>query len=145
VLFSGVLLVLLALLGVAFGHVQLDAVHWLSLTAVLLLGGIPFCAMGIAIGYLAGPNSAAAIVNAVYLPMAFLSGLFIPASMLPPVLRRFAVVLPPYHLGQLALKAAGVLPAGGFWINAAALAGFGAFFMILAVWAYRKDEGKTYG
>ncbi|MDB4900524.1 MAG: transporter permease protein [Gemmatimonadetes bacterium] len=145
VLFAAVLVALLAALGVAFGHVHLSADHWASLTGVLLLGGLPFCAMGLAVGYAAGPNSAVAVVNAVYLPMAFLSGLFIPSSMLPAMLRRISPALPPYHLGQLALKAAGVLPADGAWINAAALAGFGVLFTLFAVVAYRRDEGRTYG
>jgi ABC-2 type transport system permease protein len=144
VLFAGVMVALLATLGIAFGHVHLGA-HWVSLVAVLLLGGIPFCAIGLAIGYLAGPNSAAGVVNGVYLPMAFLSGLFIPITMLPTVLRRVAPAFPPYHLGQLALKAAGVLPAGDAWVNVAALAGFALVFSALAVVAYRRDEGKTYG
>jgi ABC-2 type transport system permease protein len=145
VLFSAVLIVMLALLGIAFGQVRLGAAHWAALTLVLLLGGIPFCAMGLAVGYAAGPNSAAAVVNAVYLPMAFLSGLFIPATMLPPVLQRLAPALPPYHLGQLALQAAGVLPPAGAWIHIAALAGFGLFFSLVALAAYRRDEGRTYG
>ena len=144
VLFSAVMVALLATLGIAFGHVHLGA-HWVPLIAVLLLGGIPFCAIGLAIGYLAGPNSAAGVVNGVYLPMAFLSGLFIPITMLPAVLRRLAPALPPYHLGQLALKAAGVLPGSDAWINVAALAGFALAFSALAVAAYRRYEGKTYG
>lgn len=145
IVFAAVLLALLALLAVVFGHVRLSAAHWTLLTLVLLFGGLPFCAMGLAVGYLAGPNSASAIVQALYLPMSFLSGLFIPATMLPTVLQKVAVIFPPYHLGQLALKAAGALPAEGAWLNAAALLGFGVLFSIVAAWAYRRDEGKTYG
>ncbi len=145
VLFAMVLVALLALLGVTFGHVRLEPARWAFVAVVLVLGGLPFCAMGIAIGYLAGPNSAAAVVNAIYLPMAFLSGLFIPMQMLPTSLQQLAVVFPPYHFGQFALKAAGVLPAAGMWTNAAALVGFGAAFSVLALAAYRRDEGKTYG
>jgi ABC-2 type transport system permease protein len=128
-----------------FGHVHFAPAQWMAVVAVLLLGGLPFCAMGLAVGYIAGPNSAPAIVNAIYLPMAFLSGLFIPAYMLPKSLQQLAPVFPPYHLGQLALKAAGVLPASDAWVNAAALLGFGVAFSVLALVAYRRDEGKTYG
>jgi ABC-2 type transport system permease protein len=145
VVLSALLVLLLAAMGVAFGHVHLSAAQWLSVATVLVLGGLPFCAMGLAVGYLAGPNSAAAVVNAVYLPMAFLSGLFVPAQMLPKALQQLAVLFPPYHLGQLALKAAGVLPPAGAWTNAAALVAFGIGLSALAVAAYRRDEGKTYG
>lgn len=140
-----VLIALLALLGVVFGHVHLTAQHWAAWVIVEVLGGIPFCAMGLAIGYMAGPNSAPAVVNAIYLPMAFLSGLFVPASMLPKFLQGVAVIFPPYHLGQLALQASGVLPPDGAWVHAAVLFGFGMLFSAFAVVAYRRDEGKTYG
>lgn len=145
VAFAIVLVALLSALGVIFGHVHFPASRWAAVVTVLVLGGLPFCAMGLAVGYIAGPNSAAAVVNAIYLPMAFLSGLFIPAYMLPKSLQQLAPVFPPYHLGQLALKAAGVLPAGDAWINAGALLGFGVLFSGLALVAYRRDEGKTYG
>ena len=61
--------------------------------------------MGLALGYFAKPNSAPAMVNLVYLPMSFCSGLWIPIFMLPKVLQNIAQVLPPYHVAQLALNA----------------------------------------
>ncbi len=140
-----VLMLLMCAIGVLFGHVSMSAGHWAALIAAECFGAIPFCAMGLAIGYIAGPNSAAPTVNIIYLPMAFLSGLFIPAEMLPQVLQRFAVVLPPYHLGQLALDAAGVAPASEAWVHVLALLGFLAAFTIVAFVAYRHDDGKTYG
>ena len=42
-------------------------------TTVLVIGALPFCAIGLAFGYLVGPNSAPAVLNLVYLPMAFAS------------------------------------------------------------------------
>ncbi len=140
-----VLMVLMCVIGALFGHVRLAPSQWLALFAVETLGAIPFCAMGLAIGYLAGPNSAAAIVNVIYLPMSFLSGLFIPAEMLPGSLQKFAVAMPPYHLGRLALDAVGVEPASHALGHIAALVGFGVLFTAIALVAYRRDEGKTYG
>jgi ABC-2 type transport system permease protein len=142
---SLVLMFLMCGVGVVFGHVHMSAGHWAALIVAETLGAIPFCAIGLAIGYLAGPNSAAAIVNVVYLPMAFLSGLFIPAEMLPKALQGFAVALPPYHLGRLALDAVGVEPASHAWGHCLALLGFLVLFTLIAFIAYRRDEGKTYG
>lgn len=139
------LMLLISLVGVVFGHVRMSAGHWAALIAVECLGALPFCAMGLAIGYLVGPNSAGPTVNIIYLPMAFLSGLFIPAELLPKLLQGFAQVLPPYHLGQLALDAVGVAPAGDAWGHVLALLGFLVLFTIIAFAAYRRDEGKTYG
>ena len=145
VLFSAVLVTLLCLMGAVFGHVRMPASQWAMLMLVEVLGAIPFCAAGIAVAYLVGPNSAPAIVNAFYLPSAFLSGLFIPAEMLPSFLRSFAQFLPPYHLARLALTVVGVEPVSKVWIHVGALVGFAVLFTTIAVIAYRRDEGKTYG
>ena len=45
------------------GSVDLPAADWARMGVILILGSLPFCAMGLAIGYFAGPNSAPAIVN----------------------------------------------------------------------------------
>ncbi|MES2359106.1 MAG: ABC transporter permease [Gemmatimonadota bacterium] len=142
---GAVLMLLMCAIGAVFGHVRMSAAQWTMLIVSETLGAIPFCAMGLAIGYLAGPNSAAPVVNILYLPMAFLSGLFIPAEMLPKLLQGFAVAFPPYHLARLALEAVGIEPASHALGHIAALIGFGALFTVIAVIGYRRDEGKTYG
>jgi len=60
--------------------------------------------MGLAIGYFAGPNSAPAAINLIYLPLSFCSGLWVPYMFLPKLVRQIALALPPYHLSQLALE-----------------------------------------
>jgi len=142
---SLMLMLLICAVGAVFGHVRLSPGHWITLIVTETLGAIPFCAMGLAIGYLAGPNSAAAIVNIIYMPMAFFSGLFIPVEMLPRFLQGVAVALPPYHLARLALEAVGIEPASHALGHVAALLGFGILFTAIAVIAYRRDEGRTYG
>ena len=145
VMFSAVLVILLCLLGAIWGGVSLSASQWTGLLAILMFGGIPFCAAGIAIAYLVGPNSAPAVVNAVYLPMAFLSGLFIPTEILPRFLQGFAQFLPPYHLARLALTVVGVDPWSKAWVHVVALVAFAVIFTAIAVAGYRRDDGKTYG
>src|SRR5690606_29257441 len=58
-------------LGATVGGVRMPLTQWISLALVLLLGALPFSAMGLAFSYLAGPNSAPAMLNLIYLPMAF--------------------------------------------------------------------------
>ncbi len=142
---SAVLIVLLASLAVVFGHVHLTPAQWLALLAAETLGAIPFCALGLAIGYLAGPNSAVAVINTIHLPTAFLSGLFIPVEMLPKYLQTFAHFMPQYHLAHLGLAAIGMEAAPEARSNALALLGFGVIFTALAIFAYRRDEGASYG
>jgi ABC-2 type transport system permease protein len=85
---------------------------WVALFGTLLLGVFPFCAMGLAVGYLLGPNSAPTVLNILYLPLAFASGLWIPIFVLPEFVQRLAPFLPPYHYAQLALRTVGASEGG---------------------------------
>jgi ABC-2 type transport system permease protein len=72
---------------------------------VMIVGSLPFCAMGLFIGAYASGSASPAIANVIFLPMLWLSGLFIP---LPKFLEPWVVVWPAFHLNQTALGAAGV-------------------------------------
>jgi ABC-2 type transport system permease protein len=117
-----------------------------KLLGILIAGSIPFSAMGLAIGYFAKPNSAPAVVNLIYLPMSFCSGLWIPLQILPHGLRTLATFLPPYHLSQLALNVVGMAPnPTSNWGHVEALIAFTLLCLGFAAWGYRRDEGKMYG
>jgi len=144
-LFGAVIVVLLGVLGAAFGGVRLEATAWLTLGGTLLIGGLPFCAFGLALGYLCGPNGAPAIVNLIYLPAALASGLWIPIMILPEFFQKLALVLPPYHLAQLALKSLGADTGQPVIHHVAVLVLFGVISLAVATVAYRRDDGRTYG
>jgi len=144
-LFSLIVVLLLFTLGAAFGHVRMPLATWAALAGTLVMGALPFGAMGLAIGYFAGPNSAPAVCNVLYLPMAFASGLWVPMEFLPKFMQSIAPFLPPYHFVQLALAQVGARHIGGQWVHIAALNGFTLLFLVLAAVGYRRDEGKMYG
>ncbi len=144
-LFGAIIVGSLFALGAGMQGVRLPAGTWLGLGAILVSGALPFCALGLAFGTWCGPNSAPAVVNLVYLPMAFGSGLWMPIQILPGFLQELAPWLPPYHLAQLALKTIGGdlgRPAVG---HVAALLGVTVLSLGVAWLGYRRDEGKTYG
>ena len=87
------------------GKITLSLPQVAIIYAVLIAGCIPFCAIGFFIGSVASGSAAPAYGNLVFLPMMWLSGLFIP---LPDFLERWAVIWPAFHLNQLALGLAGV-------------------------------------
>ena len=142
---SGLIVLALFALGATIGGVEMSIDRWVSLALVLVAGALPFAAMGLAFGYLIGPNSAPAVLNLVYLPMAFAAGLWIPLSQLPDAVRSVAPFLPPYHFSQLALGTFGASEGGSALLHLGALAGFTAAFLAVAAWGFRRDEGKTYG
>jgi ABC-2 type transport system permease protein len=144
-IFSTAVVLLLFALGVTFGGVHLSALEAAKLLAILIVGSLPFCAMGLAIGYFAGPTSAAPIINLFYLPLSFCSGLWVPLMFLPKLLRNFAHVLPPYHLAQLALGVVGAGQPESAWTHWEFLIGFTLICLGLARVGFQRDEGKTYG
>ena len=146
VLFGTVITAALFTFGATVGKVSLPPGQWAGLAAILIAGAIPFGAFGLAIGSWAGPNSAVAVVNVIYLPLAFASGLWVPIQALPRFFQELAPWLPTYHFAQLAL---GVLDAdqGRFsWqASAGVLAAFTAVSLLFARAGYRRDEGQTFG
>ena len=145
-LFSTAITLAMLGIGFVFAHVRLAPIQLAELFGVLVAASIPFGAMGLALGYIAKPNSAPAVVNLVYLPLSFCSGLWIPIFLLPQFLQQVARALPPFHISQLALRALGMSrETGSIAGHVQALAGFTLLFLGIAVVLYRRDEGQLYG
>jgi ABC-2 type transport system permease protein len=144
-IFSSIVVAVLLILGMTFGRVVMSPVDILRIFSILVVGSLPFCAMGLALGYFVGPNSAPATINLIYLPMSFCSGLWVPIIFLPKFLRQLAHVLPPYHLSQLALRVVGGSDDISSWEHWQYLIGFTFVCLGVAYFGFRRDEGKMYG
>ncbi len=144
-LFSTLVVLVLTLLGAVLQGVRFEAGTWLRMYGALMLGVLPFASLGLAFGYLFGPNSAPMVLNLIYTPAAFASGLWIPLTVMPPLLQKIAEFLPTYHFAQFALSQAGAEPVGSGLTHVLVLAITTVVCLGLAVWAYFRDEGKTYG
>jgi len=141
--FGATVILLLFTLGAAFGGVRMAASQWVLMFGALVAGAIPFCALGLTIGNLAGANSAPATVNMIYMPMAFCGGLWIPYDFLPKGLQQVAQFLPSYYLGQIAL---GIQHARGVTALAShieALAAFGLLFLGTAWLAHSRAQDRA--
>lgn len=144
-IFSTIIVLALFALGVTLGHVRMPLADFAKVLGTLALGSLPFSAMGLALGYFTGPNSAPATINLIYLPMSFCSGLWVPFQFLPKVVRQIALALPPYHLSQLAL---GIVGAGKHESTAAhweVLAAFTLICLGAARIGFQRDQDKLYG
>jgi ABC-2 type transport system permease protein len=109
-----------------------------SLAAVLVLGAVTFAGMGVGITSLVrSSEGSSAVINAVYLPMAIISGTFFTPKAYPQFLRVIAEILPLTHFTQLTrdvmvhhrhlwsnLSAIGVVALWGAIGVAAAIRGF---------------------
>ena len=102
---TGIVAVLLIPLAIWTGPMQPTAVQITGLMLVSILGVLPFCAIGFFIGTHVSGTAAPGIVNIIFFPMLYLSGMFFP---LPDVLRPWAVIWPTYHLNRIAGHIAGL-------------------------------------
>jgi ABC-2 type transport system permease protein len=140
--FGLVALAVLSLFAVATGGVRLGLSSWFALFGWLLLGSLPFLALGFAIGYLVNPNAGGVAVNLVALPLYFAAGIFRPFSQLPPFIQLVAPYLPSYRYAQLAWTAVGANNTAPLRQNLIYLAGWTAAFTFIAVRAYRREESR---
>ena len=120
--FSIAIIAILLSLAVIAGGARLGLAELAGLVPLLLAGTLPFSAMGLALGTVCGPNSAPAVINLVYLPMAFAGGMWIPVDYLPATVQAIAPFLPTYHYAQLALGGIGA-GAGNVAVHLLVLAG----------------------
>jgi ABC-2 type transport system permease protein len=142
--FAAMTLVVLFPFAYVAGNVRLDPSEWFTLAYRVLLGSIPFIALGFAIGYLSGPNSAVAVINLIYLPTAFASGLFFPKQLLPSFIQSIAPYLPLHFFGQLGWDAIGAPTDESVTTDWIYLAVYGVLFFALALWAYRREESRKF-
>ena len=71
---------LLLVLGLTVGGVVLGPLQVLAMLVIGATGVLPFCALGMFVGTLIKGQGAPGLLNLVYLPMSFLSGLWLPLS-----------------------------------------------------------------
>ncbi len=143
VVFSLIIVSILTLLGITLGHVSLTFPEFAHIDLFAAAGAIPFSCLGLAMAFLAPPASAGGIANMIYLPMSFLSGLWVPIRFLPHILQTIAPIFPTYHLAQLMYAALGAPSLGstlGHWIS---LLGF-TLIMLGVTWlAFRRLEQNS--
>ena len=131
-IFAGAIALLLSVLGATAGGVHLSVGQWALLYLTNVLGVLPFAALGLWMGTLVGGQAAPAIVNILYLPMAFLSGLWVPLKFLPDWIGALAPVWPSYHHAQIALKIVGMDAGRPLALHLGALAATTVVFFLLA-------------
>ncbi len=141
-LFALVIVILLFVLGAVFGGVVLPRREWLGLAATLVLGTLPFCALGLAVGVRTSGQASAAISNLIYLPMSFLSGLWVPLRFFPHWLQELATALPAYHLAQLSLGIIHMSDNSSFQQHLVYLVVFTIVFLWIAQRGWRRIQDR---
>ncbi|WP_018157626.1 ABC transporter permease [Demetria terragena] len=132
------------ILGVTVFGLQLSGMWWLALP-LILLGTLAFMAVGMLIGAVSKTvDAASGLANVVLLPMAFLSGSFIPLDQAPDWLSTVSKVLPLGQLndGMLDVMVRGEGPSA-LVVPALTLLGFTAVFGLIAAKLFRWDDKQA--
>jgi ABC-2 type transport system permease protein len=95
----------IVIVALAAGKLALGIGQVAAFSGALLVGIIPFCAMGLMVGSLASGSAAPAYANLIYLPGCYLSGMFFP---LPASMYWQTPIWPQFHVGQFAMHMAGL-------------------------------------
>jgi len=135
---AAVVILLLLVMALTLGHVTLSVAQAGALLLTGMLGVLPFCALGMFVGTLIKGQGAPGMLQLIYLPMSFMSGLWMPLPLLPKFLQQIAPVWPSYHLDRLALAAVG-LDQQPLLPHVLVLIGFAAGFLLLAARRLRRN------
>ncbi len=136
---AGLSLIALYLAGASLG-VSLPAGDWLRMTGLILLGLIPFAALGILLGHLLTPDSIGPAMGGGIALLALLGGTWFPISS-SGFVHDIAQYLPSYWLVQASHVALGgrAWPAMGWLV----IAGWTVILTMLAARAYRRDTARV--
>lgn len=148
IILTGIMsMVVLFAVAVISGKVQMDLVVWTQLLGLIVVGMIPLSLLGLFLGLLGSANLTTALSTSLMLLLSFASGLWIPLSFMPDLIRKIAPYLPTYHLGQLAWITVGSSYNRGnqpLWVHLLILLAYAAVFAVLAGWAYIRDEKHNF-
>jgi ABC-2 type transport system permease protein len=140
--FAAVAALVVVVVGVVLEQPSFSAIAWAQIAAGVLAGTVSFVLLGIALGYLMPPKAALPIANLLYLGLGYAGGLWFGADSLPGVVGTVSPVLPTRAWGELLW--AGPREAAFPWSDAGILLGWTVAFAALAIWAYRRDEGRHF-
>jgi ABC-2 type transport system permease protein len=135
---AGLTMVVLDAAGVALG-VRLPAGDWVTMTGLLLVGLLPFAALGVLLGHLVGADAVGPAVGGLTALLAFLGGVWFPVG--SGVMHDVALGLPSYWLVQAGRTSVGGAAWGATgWLVVAAWTVVPA---VAAAHAYRRDAERA--
>jgi ABC-2 type transport system permease protein len=140
VAFGLIIVSILTAVGTSFGGVSLSPSELIKMFGMTIVGSISFASMGLLLALLIPANAATGIVNLIYLPMSFLSGLWMPLRFMPHWLQGIAPALPTYHLSQLMLSIFGYQDSMSLAAHWNALIGFTLLMLGISWLVFHRKE-----
>jgi ABC-2 type transport system permease protein len=124
--------------GFLINNVSLSAFEWLMSGLWILLGSLPFLAVGTLIGLMKKVETAAGISNVLYMVLAVAGGMWTPLEVMPKTMQAIGKWLPSYNFGSGAWEIVrGGMPS---WKNILILIAYLILFMLLSKYIRRTQE-----
>lgn len=126
------------ILAVLFTEAQLSLQLWLAFYTILILSSLVFCPMGLILGYFTNPKTSLPIGNMIYLPLAFMGGMWKPPQILPETIKDISKFLPTRHYGEImwaVVSESEIEIRYVFW-----LLFYLCIFSAVAFWGYKRDQ-----
>lgn len=139
ILAIGIVVVIVALGRIAFG-VHLPGATLPAFALGVVVGAAVFCCLSFAAAsFIRNEDSAQPIVQAIMLPLYFISGVFVPKHQLSSTLRHIASVFPVSHLNNALFNAFDPATTGSGIAGSdlLILAGWGAAGLLIALWRFK--------
>jgi len=138
----GASLVPVVVIAAVATEATITPVGFLLALAVVAVSAVPFTLMGLAIGYSLPAKGAIVLAQVLFFPLAFGGGLMTAPGSAPGFVETIAPYLPTGAAVRLMWAAVGDFPVEPASI--AALVAWTAALGGVAVWAYRRDEGRRF-
>lgn len=124
--------------GAIINSVSLTPFQWIMSALWILIGSMPFLAIGTLIGMMKKVETAAGISNVLYMVLAVAGGMWMPLEIMPKVMQNIGHWLPSYNFGN----GVWAIVQGGApsWKNILILIAYLVLFMLLSKYIRRKQE-----
>ena len=127
--------------GALINGVSLTAIEWLMSGLWILLGSLPFLALGTLVGTMKRVDTASGVSNVIYMILAISGGMWMPMEIMPAFIQKIGVWLPSYNFGNGAWEI--IRGNSPEWINIILLIGYLFLFMLLSSYIRRKQEAAV--
>ncbi|NPC94741.1 ABC transporter permease [Bacillus sp. WMMC1349] len=124
--------------GALINGISLSALEWYLSGLWILLGSLPFLAIGTLIGMMKKVDTAAGVSNVLYMLLAVGGGMWMPLEVMPKMMQNIGYWLPSYHFGSGAWEIVqGRMPD---WQSILILLTYSSIFMLLSKYVRKKQE-----
>lgn len=124
--------------GVLINNVSLPISIWIYSALWILIGSLPFLAIGTLVGTMKRVDTASGVSNAIYMALAVIGGMWMPMEVLPKLMQNIGKWLPSYNFGNGAWEI--IRGNAPHWSNVVILLGYLILFMLLSTYIRKKQE-----